>query len=535
MSGWPARLGAAVTERWGHDGVVPTSHRDAAPEPGGYGHGVPAVPVIDDELTRTVSSWRNARQRIIAVLVAVFVLAPVIAQTYDQGYTGEVVYLLPLTVAFVAVVCRGLFSARLAVPDLPRGLVWFVLIIGLGAAVFAVSGMNELTALAVAAAACGNRLVTFRLAAVGVGVCCALGLAIGLWQGFGYGAALSAAAVPALGGLLAYSASRRNELMARLAETRAELTRMAVADERLRISRDLHDLLGHSLSLIALKAELANRLIGADTARAAKEISELETVARRSLTEVRQAVTSYRQPSLAAELGAGRRMLASAGVDCRVDVPQAYSLPSAIDAMLAWTVREGVTNIVRHAAARRAEIKVELTAAHAAAILTDDGAGPAGTPAGHRGPGMGVLRGIVIGSGKPGGRDTGGAGTGAPGSSGNSTSGRAGQLAGEAAPLPGSGLAGLAERAARLGGTLSAGAGPRSGFRLMVTVPLASASGESEAVPAGKSEPDPAGKSEDVPVRNDEAALAVEDTDGPGSAVTWHPAGRPGDTGEVRR
>jgi small-conductance mechanosensitive channel len=120
------------------------------------------VPVIDDELTRTVSSWRNARQRIIAVLVAVFVLAPVIAQTYDQGYTGEVVYLLPLTVAFVAVVCRGLFSARLAVPDLPRGLVWFVLIIGLGAAVFAVSRMNELTALAVAAAACGNRLVTFR-------------------------------------------------------------------------------------------------------------------------------------------------------------------------------------------------------------------------------------------------------------------------------------------------------------------------------------------------------------------------------------
>ena len=163
----------------------------------------------------------------------------------------------------------------------------------------------------------------------------------------------------ALGNLLAHSAERRNVLMYRLKETRAELARAAVAEERLRISRDLHDLLGHSLSLITLKAELAGRVIGTDPERAAREIAELETVARRSLTEVRQAVTSYRQPSLAAELVSSRRMLASAGIDCQLRAPGAYSLPPAVDALLAWTVREGATNIVRHSAARHAEIVID--------------------------------------------------------------------------------------------------------------------------------------------------------------------------------
>src|SRR5581483_6185747 len=199
MSGWPARLGAAVSERWGHDGVVSTSDRDAVPGAGGPAWDAANRRATDDELTRVVASWRSARQRIIAVLVTVFVLAPVITQAWQQGFTGTVIFLLPATLAFVAVVCRGLFSARLATPDLPRGLFWFAVIIGLGGVIFAVSGMNELTALAVAAAAGGNRVGSFRLAAAGIAACCALGLAIGLWRGFGYGNTLTAAAVPALG------------------------------------------------------------------------------------------------------------------------------------------------------------------------------------------------------------------------------------------------------------------------------------------------------------------------------------------------
>jgi two-component system sensor histidine kinase DesK len=156
---------------------------------------------------------------------------------------------------------------------------------------------------------------------------------------------------------------------------------------------------------------------------------------------VRQAVTSYRQPSLAAELVSSRRMLASAGIDCRVRAPGAYSLPSLVDALLAWTVREGATNIVRHAAAKHAEIVIEVTDAEASACLSDDGMGPSANGAA---PGETATAGPDAGTGVD------------PGP----------------APAAGSGLAGLAERAARLGGTMSAGTGQNGGFRLQVSVPL---------------------------------------------------------------
>ena len=134
-----------------------------------------------------------------------------------------------------------------------------------------------------------------------------------------------------LAAFFAYSAARRVELVGKLRETRAELARMAVADERLRIARDLHDLLGHSLSLITLKAELAGRLIGADPDRAAREVTDMEAVARRSLGEVRAAVTSYRQPTLAAELAEARQMLAAAGMDAEVRAPASIELaPEAV-------------------------------------------------------------------------------------------------------------------------------------------------------------------------------------------------------------
>ncbi len=175
-------------------------------------------------------------------------------------------------------------------------------------------------------------------------------------------------------------------------------------------------------------------------------------MARRSLTEVRQAVTSYRQPNLAAELVSSRRMLASAGIDCQLRVPGAYSLPPAVDALLAWTVREGATNIVRHSAARHADIVIELTDTEASARLSDDGAGP-------RGKGLRAMAGAIPGdSAADGGGDDGGDG----GASGRGT----------AAGAAGSGLAGLAERAARLGGALSAGGGEDGGFWLRVSVPL---------------------------------------------------------------
>src|SRR5262249_41584865 len=281
------------------------------------------------------------------------------------------------TLAFVVLVER---TVLVPMPEPGRYARWqwvlLLITVALGAALFAVGHMGWITALAVASAAVGRITPDGRPTVLGLVCCTGIAVAISAATGLGSGNTVIAGAVVALGNLLAHSAERRNVLMYRLKETRAELARAAVAEERLRISRDLHDLLGHSLSLITLKAELAGRVIGTDPDRAAKEIAEVETVARRSLAEVRQAVTSYRQPSLAAELVSSRRMLASAGIECQVRAPGAYSLPPAVDALLAWAVREGATNIVRHAAARHAEIVIELTGAEASACLSDDGAGP---------------------------------------------------------------------------------------------------------------------------------------------------------------
>jgi two-component system sensor histidine kinase DesK len=180
-------------------------------------------------------------------------------------------------------------------------------------------------------------------------------MTVGLAQGVDYGSLLELSLGPPLAAFFAYSSARRSELVYKLQETRAELARMAVAEERLRIARDLHDLLGHSLSLITIKAELAGRVIEADPRRAASEITDVEDVACRSLGEVRAAVTSYRQPSLAGELAAARQMLTAAGMDCQVHAPASLELSQDTDALLAWTVREGATNAVRHSGARRAD------------------------------------------------------------------------------------------------------------------------------------------------------------------------------------
>jgi two-component system sensor histidine kinase DesK len=402
------------------------------PEPG---------PSIDDDLDTDITGLLRYRRLVIRVLLVIFLLLPAIALVTSHKGSGHPAFLILATFAFVALTDR-IVLIRMPQPGrYARWQVWLLpLLVALGATLFAVGGMAWLTALAVASAAVGRISQDGRATVFGLVCCTGIAVIISAATGLGYSNTVVAGAVVALGNLLAHSAERRNVLMYRLKETRAELARAAVAEERLRISRDLHDLLGHSLSLITLKAELAGRVIGTDPERAAREITELETVARRSLTEVRQAVTSYRQPSLAAELVSSRRTLASAGIDCQLNVPGAYSLPPAVDALLAWTVREGATNIVRHSAARHAEIVIDLTGAEASARLSDDGAGP-------RGQGLRADAGYT-----------------------------------------GSGLAGLAERAARLGGTLSAGAGEDGGFWLRVSVPLTGTLAEGAADPGPRSE-----------------------------------------------
>ena len=134
---------------------------------------------------------------------------------------------------------------------------------------------------------------------------------------------------------------------AELVEARDELARNAVAQERLRFARDLHDLLGHSLSLIALKSELAGRLAEIDPARARAEMADVEAAARRALAEVRDAVSGYRQVSLAQALAEARSALSAAGITLRSPAPK-EPLPGAVDAVLGWVVREATTNVLRH-------------------------------------------------------------------------------------------------------------------------------------------------------------------------------------------
>jgi two-component system, NarL family, sensor histidine kinase DesK len=177
---------------------------------------------------------------------------------------------------------------------------------------------------------------------------------------------------------------RRGLLISELRQTQSEVARLAaadaVADERLRFARDLHDLLGHSLSLIVLKAELARRLLERGDAgeQARREVADLEDAARRALVEVREAVAGYRARSFSAELDRGCDALASAGIEVTVNgapgrADETAPLPPEVDEVLAWVVREATTNVLRHSGARHARIDVRSGDGKATLEVTDDG------------------------------------------------------------------------------------------------------------------------------------------------------------------
>jgi len=162
-----------------------------------------------------------------------------------------------------------------------------------------------------------------------------------------------------------------------LAEARAELASLAAENERFRIARDLHDLLGHSLTTITVKAGLATRLGEADHARAVQEMAEVEALARRTLADVRTAVSNYRDVTLAGELATGRELLRAAGV--AADLPRAVDVVEAAhQELFGWVVREGLTNVVRHAHASSCAVRL----ASSSVEIVDDGVGsaPATTP-----------------------------------------------------------------------------------------------------------------------------------------------------------
>jgi two-component system sensor histidine kinase DesK len=197
----------------------------------------------------------------------------------------------------------------------------------------------------------------------------------------------------------------------------ADRARIAVAEERLRFARDLHDLLGHSLSVITLKSEVAGKVLAADPVRAGVELDEIQVLARRALREVREAVSGYRMATLAVELAGARSALSAAGVTWDEDLTST-ELPGEVESALAWSLREGVTNLIRHARATTCTLCLMVDGESATMTVTDDGVGHDGASA------------------------------------------------------PGNGLRGLGERLVAVGGRLEVGPDPGGGYRLRASVPL---------------------------------------------------------------
>jgi two-component system sensor histidine kinase DesK len=175
-------------------------------------------------------------------------------------------------------------------------------------------------------------------------------------------------------GLAEIANAQKARADARLRVAQEEIERLATVAERERIARDLHDLLGHTLSVIVLKAELASRLMERDPERAATEVAEVERISRTALAEVRAAVRGYRGQSLARELEGARRTLAAAGISVETEI-EAVELPETRDEVLALAVREAITNIIRHASA--SSVRIELRSQRDGVRLTvaDDGRG----------------------------------------------------------------------------------------------------------------------------------------------------------------
>ena len=165
-----------------------------------------------------------------------------------------------------------------------------------------------------------------------------------------------------------------------LAAARNEITRLAIADERNRFARDLHDILGHSLTVVAVKAELAGRLIHTDPDRAEAEIADVQRLSRQALAEVRTAVAGVRDVTLASELANARSALSAAGIDA--DLPTAIDeVPPAHRELFGWVIREGVTNVVRHSGASHCRVRV----APSEVEVVDDGPPPLSTVSGGNG------------------------------------------------------------------------------------------------------------------------------------------------------
>ena len=183
--------------------------------------------------------------------------------------------------------------------------------------------------------------------------------------------------VVVLAGLASSAVISLIDTVSELRRTCAELARAAVADERERFSRDLHDLLGHTLSVMVVKAQAVRWLAGTDDVAVVEHASDIEEIGRQALVDVRRAVDAMR-PDAPDELDNARRALAAAGIETTVTGD-----PGAgdTDEVLAWVVREAAaTNVLRHSGASTCRIELAERGGRLALAVTDDGVGAPSTP-----------------------------------------------------------------------------------------------------------------------------------------------------------
>jgi two-component system sensor histidine kinase DesK len=169
--------------------------------------------------------------------------------------------------------------------------------------------------------------------------------------------------------------AQRNRTNKKLFRAQEEIEHLAKVAERERIARDLHDVLGHTLSVITLKSELAGKLIDRDPLRAGKEIGEVERISRQALSDVRDAIRGYRSQGLVAELAQAKTTLETAGLIVQCDAATTVKLPAVQESVLSLAVREAVTNVLRHAQARTCRMRLEQQNGSCRLEIQDDGRG----------------------------------------------------------------------------------------------------------------------------------------------------------------
>jgi two-component system sensor histidine kinase DesK len=312
---------------------------------------------VEPTATPTQPRWAGPWFAIIWLFYLVSPLAQAVRDHHPLGAIATIAFAacyIAIWVRARAVMQRRTPFTR---PPLPEALVSLLVLGMLGLAMVAFVGAKGLAA-AVYIAVSGVLLLPLPLAAGCVALLLFGTLGAGIHHGWdqaaGVGVGIVAASVAVFG---VRTVVTRNMQLMHAHEKNAEL---AVENERTRFARDLHDILGHSLTVITVKAELAQRLIDVDPIKARAELADLERLSRDALADVRRAVRGYRELTLPNELARARQALTAASIE--PVLPQSTDeVPTELRELFAWTVREGITNVLRHSQATRCEIALSPT------------------------------------------------------------------------------------------------------------------------------------------------------------------------------